>query len=126
MAKAPKSAPSTAASKSASSKTMLGFLPPSSMVVRLIVFAALAITMRPVSTPPVKAILSTRGSSTSVPPATGPSPVTMFTAPAGTPASARISARISADSGDCSAGLRIAVQPAARAGPSFHAAMSSG
>ncbi len=31
-----------------------------------------------------------------------------------------------ADSGVCSAGLRTTVQPVANAGPSFHAAISSG
>ena len=54
------------------------------------------------------------------------SPVTMLSPPGGTPASWAISAKQSAVSGVNSAGLRITVQPAARAGATFHANMSSG
>ena len=106
---------------------MFGFLPPSSIDIRLTVSAALLMTSRPVSTPPVKAILSTRGSATSAAPVVGPSPVTMLTTPGGQielleaarPAS-------SAVSGVCSAGFSTAVHPAASAGASFQAAISSG
>jgi hypothetical protein len=42
------------------------------------------------------------------------------------PASAMISASRSAVSGVCSAGLRMTQLPVVRAGPSFHAAISSG
>ena len=48
------SAMSTAVSKSASAKTTLGFLPPSSSATRLTVAAASAMTRRPETTPPVK------------------------------------------------------------------------
>ena len=44
----------------------------------------------------------------------------------GQPASATSSARRSADSGVCSAGLSTTVLPVASAGPSFQAAISSG
>ena len=79
------------------------------------------------STPPVNAILSTRGSVTSV--AAGGRAVAGDDVddPGGqVERLARISASISADSGVCSAGLSTAVQPAASAGASFHAAISSG
>ena len=52
-------APSTAASRSASAKTMLGLLPPSSRVTRLSVSAAFFMMIWPTSVEPVKAILST-------------------------------------------------------------------
>lgn len=51
------------------------------------------------------------------------SPVTMFTVPGGKPASSISSARRSADSGVCSAGLSTTVQPAAGAGATFQAAI---
>ncbi len=105
---------------------MFGFLPPSSIDIRLMVSAAPRMTSLPVSTPPVNAILSTRGSVTRPPPAVGPSPVTMLTTPGGRSSDWKISARISAESGVCSAGFSTAVQPAASAGASFHAAISSG
>ena len=50
----------------------------------------------------------------------------MFKTPAGRPASMHSSPRRSALSGVCSAGLRIAVQPQASTGESFHDAISSG
>ena len=50
----------------------------------------------------------------------------MLTTPAGTPASVISSPRRSAESGVCSAGLSTMVAPAASAGPSFQAAISSG
>ena len=53
-------APATAASMSASAKTMLGLLPPSSSVTRLrFVSAAARMTSLPTSVLPVKATLST-------------------------------------------------------------------
>ena len=57
---------------------------------------------------------------------TSRAPVTMFTAPGGRSASSMIFARRSAVSGVVSAGLSTQVLPAASAGASFHAAMSSG
>src|SRR5438309_31640 len=62
--KTPKSAPSTAASQSASGKKMLGDLPPSSRVTRLSVSAALFTMIFPTAALPVKAILSTLGCAT--------------------------------------------------------------
>ena len=49
-----------------------------------------------------------------------------LTTPGGKPASSASSPIRSAVSGVCSAGLSSTVQPAASAGPSFHAAISMG
>ena len=49
-----------------------------------------------------------------------------FSTPGGNPTSSASSPIRSALNGVCSAGLSTIVQPAARAGPSFHAAISSG
>ena len=74
----------------------------------------------------MKATLSTSWCAASAAPAVSPKPVTTFTTPSGTPASAMSSASRSAVSGVCSAGLSTTVLPVASAGPSFHAAISSG
>jgi len=104
---------------------MFGDLPPSSSVTRLSCSPARAAIWRPTGVDPVKAILSTPGCSTSSAPVS-PSPVTTFSTPSGRPASSASSASRSAVSGVCSAGLSTTVQPAASAGPSFQAAISSG
>src|SRR2546429_96275 len=113
--KTPSNAPCTAASESASLKTMLGDLPPSSSDTRLSVDAVSRWISFPTSVEPVKAILSTMGWRTSAPPAVGPKPGTMLTTPAGTPASSSSSPRRSAVSGVCSAGLSTQEQPLALA-----------
>src|SRR5581483_4818803 len=59
-------------------------------------------------------------------PAVSPNPVTMFTAPAGSPTSSNHCAISKAVSGVCSAGFRTQVHPAANAGASFQAAIRSG
>jgi hypothetical protein len=74
----------------------------------------------------VKATLSTSGWAASAAPAVSPNPVTTFTTPSGTPASAISCASSSAVSGVCSAGFNTAVLPVVSAGASFHAAISSG
>ena len=61
---APLTADSTAVFRSASSSTTSGFLPPISSWIFFICATALAATLRPVSTEPVKLIASTRGSLT--------------------------------------------------------------
>ena len=63
-----------------------------------------------------------------MPPVSGPGcPVgSTLTTPSGTPASARIAATASADSGVSLAGLSTTVQPAARAGPSLRVAIAAG
>ena len=117
--------PSTAWSMLASSKMMLGLLPPSSSVSFLPVPATVAAIFLPTSVEPVNAILSTPACSTRADPAS-PSPVTMFTTPGGSPISSKISASRRAVSGVVSAGLSTHVFPHASAGASFHAAISSG
>ena len=81
---------------------------------------------RPVGTEPVKVTPRTSGWRTSGAPASSPKPVTTLSTPGGRPASSASSARRRAESGDCSAGLSTAVQPAASAGASERAAMPSG
>jgi len=51
--------------------------------------------------------------------------VTTLNTPSGTPASDARRANSSADSGDCSAGLRITLLPIARAGAIFQEVISS-
>ena len=78
---------SAAASTSASAKTTLADLPPSSSVTRLIVAAAPAAIERPTSVEPVNAIFATSGCSTSRAPHSRPGPTTTLTTPSGSPAS---------------------------------------
>jgi hypothetical protein len=109
-------APSTAASRSASSKTMKGALPPSSSETFLMVGAHCAMSSRPTSVEPVKDSLRTIGLPVSSPPIFGAAaPVTTLKTPGGIPA--RCPARPApARSGVCSAGFTTMVQPAASAG----------
>ncbi len=104
---------------------MLGLLPPSSRVTRLRSCPQRAPISRPTAVEPVKATLSTSGCATSASPV-APSPVITLMTPSGMPASATSSARRSAVSGVCSAGLRTMVQPVASTGASFQTAISSG
>src|SRR5579872_552414 len=108
-------APSTAASRSASSNTMKGALPPSSRDRRLIWPEASRISQAPTAVEPVKVILAIFGLWQNSSPIGLASPVTTEKQPLGTPArSARI-ASASADSGVCGAGFNTMVQPAASA-----------
>ena len=111
-------APSTAASRSASSKTRNGALPPSSIEVFSTWSAAWAISIRPTSVEPVKLSLRSRGSlmigSETLPEEVA---VTTLSTPGGRPHSSSSWARASIDSGVCWAGLTTIVQPAAIAGP---------
>ena len=122
-------APSTAASRSASSKTRNGALPPSSSETFFTVPAHCAISSFPISVEPVKESLRTVGFEVSSPPITGASsasPVTIWSTPSGTPASAARSASASAVSGVCSAGLTTIVQPAASAGAALRVIIAAG
>ncbi len=111
--------PSSAASRSASAKTTLGDLPPSSSETRLRLPREASRIFRPVSVSPVNVTLSTSSWPASAAPAVGPKPVTTFTTPGGMPTSSISSASRSAESGVCSAGFRTTVFPAAREGPSL-------
>src|SRR5688572_22065134 len=108
---------------------MLGDLPPSSSETFLSVPAAAAMTFLPVAVEPVKAILSTSGEVTRALPATAPlsaAAVTTLTTPAGAPASRASAARARTTPEARCDGLITVVQPAARAGASFHETRTSG
>jgi hypothetical protein len=118
--------PYAAASRSASSNTMLADLPPNSKCNGFSVGAARSEMMRAVSAEPVKLMRPTRGSRTSASPASSPSPATMFTTPGGMPASSRSSPKRSNEHDACSAGFNTTVLPAASAAPSFATAIVNG
>ena len=108
----PRIAPSTARSRSASGKTTIGFLPPSSSVTVLtLAAAALAWIRRPVAALPMKAIRPMPGCLTSASPTSLPSPVSVCTTPGGN-SRCRSSAIASAESEVNSDGLRITQLPA--------------
>jgi hypothetical protein len=86
-------APSTAASRSASSKTTKGALPPSSMLTFFTVSAHCFIRSLPTSVEPVKESLRTVGFAVSSPPMAPEAPVTMLRTPGGKPARSASSAR---------------------------------
>src|SRR5450830_913245 len=121
--------PSTAASRSASSNTMKGALPPSSSESFLSVLADSRARWRPTGVLPVKLILRTRSSASHTSTTSGVrsrEAVTRFSTPAGRPASWASLARARAVSGVSSAGLATTVQPAARAGAILRAIMAAG
>ena len=111
---------SSARSRSASSNTITGFLPPSSKCRRLSVGAAWAWISDPVADSPTNPIALISGCSVSARPADSPRPCTVFSTPGGRPASRAISDSSAAVQGDHSAGLCTTVQPAASAGAIFH------
>ncbi len=124
-----RSAPATAPSRSASSKTMNGALPPSSSETFFSPGAHCAIRSFPISVEPVNPSLRTAGfevSSLPMPGASSPEPVTIESTPAGNPASSASAATASAESGVCSAGLSTIVQPAASAGAALRAGIAAG
>ncbi len=117
---------STAPSRSASAKTMLGDLPPSSSPTFFrLPTAALAMSW-PVRVLPVKVIMSMSWLSASSWPAAGPVPRIRLAVPAGSPTSSKILNSSTADNGVSSLGLKTTQLPAASAGASFQVAISSG
>src|SRR5262249_30116298 len=112
-------APSTAASRSASSNTMNGALPPSSSYTFFTADAYCAIRTLPTSVDPVNEIFRTSGFAVSSPPTSAAEPVTTLSTPFGTPARSASAASASAENGVCEAGLATTVQPAASAGPTL-------
>ena len=74
----------------------------------------------------MKASLSTSGWSVSGAPASGPVPVTTLSTPAGRSTASAIAPSSSAVTGVSSDGLSTIVAPAASAGATFQAAISSG
>ena len=110
---------SSARSRSASSNTITGFLPPSSKCTRFRLGAPCAMIAAPVAVSPTKAIALIAGCSVSALPASSPMPCTVLRTPSGTPACFTSRASRSAVTGDHSAGLWTTVQPAASAGAIF-------
>ena len=80
----PHAQPATACSTLASSRTIIGSLPPSSSTLPLSRSALATPTRRPTSTEPVKKILAALDSTSALP--TRPPPCTVRTSPSGTPA----------------------------------------
>ncbi len=119
-------APSAAASRSASSNTTNGALPPSSSEIFLIVGATCFIRRRPTSVEPVNESLRTVGFAHISPPIAGASPVTTLSTPGGNPARCASSASASAEYGVASAGLMTTVQPAASAGATLRVIIDDG
>ena len=124
-------APSRHLSKKASSssitdsKNTFGDLPPSSSVIGMRFSEAYCMIRRPVVVSPVKAIFLMPSCCASGLPASGPKPWTMLITPAGTTSLIR-SIHSMMLTGVCSAGLMTTQLPAASAGASFQAAISSG
>ena len=105
----------SAASRSASSKTSCGDLPPSSSVTGTTLAAAAAWTRAPTATEPVKEMWSMPGCAASAAPASSPRPGTTLSAPGGRPASAAIAAKASAVRLASSAGFSTQALPMASA-----------
>src|ERR1700730_7871957 len=110
---------SSARSKSASSNTITGFLPPNSKCTRFKVGAPCHMIAEPVALSPTKPIALMAGCSVGALPASSPIPCTVLRTPSGTPACLTICASRSAVTGDHSAGLCTTVQRAASAGAIF-------
>ena len=117
---------SSARSRSASSQTTIGFLPPSSRLTRFRVFAARVLISTPVSVCPVKLMSLTSGCSTMALPTSPPEPVTTLTTPSGRPPSSSSSTKRTRQAGVSEAGLTTAVLPLMSAGKSFHPGMATG
>src|SRR5690606_17029217 len=119
-------APCTARSRSASSKTRNGALPPSSMETFFTVEADFSMRILPTSVEPVKVIFLTSGLVHSLAAISLAEPVTILTKPFGMPTSAHRPPPASPEYGSCAAGLTTAVQPAARAGPILRESIEEG
>src|SRR2546430_5357401 len=118
--------PSTAASRSASSNTINGALPPSSSESFLIVSALCFMSKRPTSVEPVKVTLRTSELEVISPPIAFELPVNTLNTPAGIPARSAKTASAKAENGVALAGFATMVQPEANAGPAFRAIMAAG
>ena len=113
-----------ASSRSAPSSTITGVAFPSS---RFTLFrAARSASFQPTAPEPVNVIARTRSSSTRTSPISLDGPTSTLSQPGGRPASVSSSARRSAESGVCPAGLRTTAHPAASAGAILCATRLSG
>ena len=119
-------APATAASRSASSKTRKGAFPPSSRLTFLTVPAHCSMSCFPISVEPVKLNLRTTGFEVISRPISADFPVMTLNTPAGTPARSASSARARAERGVAVAGLTTIGHPAARAGPALRVIIAAG
>src|SRR5690348_1008749 len=90
-AKDERTLPLIAASRSASAKTMFGFLPPSSSETFLNIGAHASATFLPVAVPPVNEIVVIFGCAVIAAPTFGPVPCTTLSTPFGNPASLQTS-----------------------------------
>src|SRR6202522_2308126 len=124
--KAPQSPPSTARSRFASSRTIIGFLPPSSREQGLKLLAAVVPMVLPTADDPVKDTARTEGCSVSGAPASGPYPAITLITPLGTPASVSAWTRLNVESGVSCAGLITQAFPQTIAGSNFHEEMAIG
>ncbi len=117
----------TDVAKSASSRTMVADLPPSSRKTRLSVGAPFSMIRLPTAVDPVNEIRSTLGDSVSSSPTRWSDDVTTWSTPAGKSVCSATSrpSRV-AFHGVSGAGLRITVLPVARACPSLLSVTSSG
>src|ERR1700751_3053633 len=120
-------APSIAASTSASSNTMKGALPPSSIAGFTTLSAAACRSLRPTSVEPVNETTRTRGS-LSIASTTGPErrEGTTLMTPGGKPISTITGINANMVSGVYEAGLSTTEQPAASAGPILRVAIAAG
>ena len=116
----------TAASMSASSQTITGAWPPSSMVLRFISSAALAASCLPTATEPVKLILRTTGLWIRCSDTSAGTPQTTFNTPAGRPESWNNWASATTALGASSGPLSTIVQPAPTAAEIFRIAWLNG
>jgi hypothetical protein len=114
-----RTAPGITCSRSASSKTTTGDLPPSSSVTFFRLPAAAWTICLPTAVEPVKAILSTPGMRGERGAGLRPVAIDEVDTPSGTPASWQSSTRRIAVSGVSSAGFSTSVQPVASAGAIF-------
>src|SRR3984893_5444829 len=119
-------APLTAASMSASSKTMNGALPPSSSESFLTVPAHCCISNLPTSVEPVKVNLRTIGFEVSSPPTSFDGPAPQENTPVGPPARSASSHKAKAENGVAVAGFNTIGQPAAKAGPALRVIIAAG
>ena len=122
---APSSAHCTARSRSQSSSTTSGFLPPISSCTRALCDIAALATCAPVLWPPVNDTPATSGCSTSAPPIEPPPRIRLNT-PLGKPASWMISVSACAVAGVSDAGFMTTVLPKASAGALFQAGIAIG
>ena len=118
--------PLIAVSKSASSKTMKGALPPNSIDTFFMVSAALRTKVLPTPVEPVNEILRTSLLAIITSLIASVSPETAFNTPSGTPAFCASASNAKAHSGVSLAGLIKPVQPAASAGPNLRVNIANG